>query len=154
VPAGSLTSTQLAAGAVSALNLQDGAVTGPKLAPNQVVRSLNGVRDDVSLAVGPGLSLATIGNELRLAAVRSCLDYTNCSWSLFGNGGTTPGVNFLGTIDNQALEMRVNNARALRLEPRADSPNIVGGWNGNSIAAGAQGAVIVGGGTLLHPLLL
>ena len=27
-------------------------------------------------------------------------------WSLTGNAGTTPGTNFLGTTDNQALELK------------------------------------------------
>ncbi len=38
-------------------------------------------------------------------------------WSLNGNSGTTPGTNFLGTTDNQALELKVNGQRALRIEP-------------------------------------
>ncbi|MCC7438981.1 MAG: hypothetical protein IT211_10855, partial [Armatimonadetes bacterium] len=50
-------------------------------------------------------------------------------WSLTGNAGTTPGTNFLGTTDNQAFEIRVNNAgaatggnqRVMRFEPNATS---------------------------------
>jgi hypothetical protein len=67
-------------------------------------------------------------------------------WSLTGNAGTNPTTNFLGTTDSQALELRVNNARALRLEPNADSPNVVGGYSGNSVTGGVVGAVIGGGG--------
>jgi hypothetical protein len=67
-------------------------------------------------------------------------------WSLTGNAGTNPATNFLGTTDNQALELRVNNARALRLEPDAASPNLVGGYNGNNATAGVVGAAIGGGG--------
>ncbi|UCG33753.1 MAG: hypothetical protein JSU68_03780 [Phycisphaerales bacterium] len=37
-------------------------------------------------------------------------------WSLIGNVQTVPGAHFLGTTDNQALELRVNNTLALRLE--------------------------------------
>jgi len=66
-------------------------------------------------------------------------------WKLDGNSGTTAGSNFLGTSDNQALELKVNNRRALRLEPNATSPNIIGGYNGNSVTAGF-GATIGGGG--------
>jgi len=39
------------------------------------------------------------------------------SWLTSGNAGTTAGSNFLGTTDNQPLELHVNNTRALRLEP-------------------------------------
>src|SRR5262249_27154190 len=37
-------------------------------------------------------------------------------WKLGGNAGTIAGPNFLGTTDNQALELKVNNQRALRLD--------------------------------------
>jgi hypothetical protein len=67
-------------------------------------------------------------------------------WSLTGNAGTNPATNFLGTTDNAALEIRVNNARALRFEPNATSPNIIGGFSGNSVWAGVVGATIGGGG--------
>ncbi len=73
------------------------------------------------------------------------------AWSLTGNAGTTPGANFLGTTDNQALELKVNNARALRLEPNAVSPNVVGGYSGNSVSANRYGATIGGGGNSSSP---
>ena len=68
------------------------------------------------------------------------------AWALLGNAGTTPGTNFLGTTDNQALELRVNGARALKLEPNAASPNLIGGFSGNSATSGVVGASISGGG--------
>ena len=67
-------------------------------------------------------------------------------WSLAGNSSTNPAANFLGTTDNQALELRVNSARALRLEPNPSSPNFVGGYSGNQVTAGVVGAAIGGGG--------
>lgn len=39
----------------------------------------------------------------------------NQFWQLSGNSGTTPGANFLGTTDNEALEFHVNNVRAFKL---------------------------------------
>jgi hypothetical protein len=68
-------------------------------------------------------------------------------WSLTGNAGTTPGPNFLGTTDDQALELKVNGMRALRLEPNV-IPNVIGGAPGNFVTAGASGATIGGGGGL------
>jgi hypothetical protein len=56
-------------------------------------------------------------------------------------------VNFLGTTDNQALELKVNGARAYRLQPGTDSPNVIGGYSGNSVGAGVSGATITGGGS-------
>ena len=54
-------------------------------------------------------------------------------WQTGGNSGTTPGVNYLGTADNQPfLVLSVNGARVLRLEPGgAGAPNIIGGYFGN-----------------------
>jgi hypothetical protein len=67
-------------------------------------------------------------------------------WQTGGNSGTTPGTQFVGTTDNQALEFKVNGSRALRLEPNATSPNVIGGYSGNYLAAGLAGATISGGG--------
>jgi len=69
-------------------------------------------------------------------------------WQTLGNAGTSPASgNFLGTTDNQPLELRVNGGRALRLEPTASVPNVIGGFVGNLVDNGAQGVTIGGGGT-------
>lgn len=107
----------------------------------------DGVDNDTTYAAGAGLALA--GNVFSLNSAFTDARY----WKLTGNAGTTPGVNFLGTTDNQALELKVNNSRALRLEPNANSPNVIGGYSGNAVNAGVQGAVISGGGTLFYPNL-
>ncbi len=73
--------------------------------------------------------------------------YALSAWSQTGNAGTTPGTNFLGTSDNAVLELKVNGARALRLEPNATSPNLLGGYSGNQVTAGVSGATIGGGGS-------
>ncbi len=74
------------------------------------------------------------------------------AWSLTGNAGTTPGTHFIGTTDNQAVEVKVDGARALRIEPASDldygsSPNIIGGYGGNAITPGVVGAFIGAGGS-------
>lgn len=69
-------------------------------------------------------------------------------WKAAGNAGTTPGVNFLGTTDNQSLTLKVNNKVALQFMPGTTVPNVVGGMAGNLpsvIASGVSGAVIAGG---------
>ena len=69
------------------------------------------------------------------------------AWKIGGNTGTAPGPDFIGTADNQALELHVNNARALRLEPNIDGPpNVIGGDPVNYVAPGVVGATIGGGG--------
>ena len=67
-------------------------------------------------------------------------------WRLAGNAGTTSGTHFLGTTDKKPLDLRVNNVRALRIEPGAQSPSLIGGYRGNYVTSGVVGATIAGGG--------
>ena len=79
-------------------------------------------------------------------------------WQTTGNSGTTPGVNFVGTTDNQPLELHVNGLRALRLEPviTRTGPlftsyvNVIGGAPDNFVLSGVGGATIGGGGSLAN----
>lgn len=70
------------------------------------------------------------------------------AWLLTGNAGTSPPTNFLGTTDNSPFEIHVNTQRGWRLEPNATSPNVIGGYSGNSVGSGVEGATIGGGGNL------
>jgi hypothetical protein len=67
-------------------------------------------------------------------------------WQLGGNAGTTPGASFLGTTDNAPLELRAGGGRVALFLPDTNSPNIVLGSPLNSIAPGASGALVLGGG--------
>ncbi len=67
-------------------------------------------------------------------------------WSLTGNAGTNSSTDFLGTTDNVTLTLAVSSTTALRLEPTAGTPNLIGGYSGNSVASGVVGATIAGGG--------
>lgn len=67
-------------------------------------------------------------------------------WKRGGNTGTDAAAEFIGTTDEQAFELRVNGLRALRLEPASGSPNLVGGFEGNTVEDGAIAATIAGGG--------
>lgn len=72
------------------------------------------------------------------------------AWLLAGNAGTDPNTQFLGTIDAQPLNLRVGNVRAFRLEPTqggSGTPNVVGGFSGNTVSGvNVEGATIAGGG--------
>ncbi len=123
---------QVVTGAVTATNLADDAVTSAKILDGtiqsgDVAASFTAPYADTSdyaLAAPPGVA----------------------GWSLTGNSGTTDGTHFIGTTDNVVLDFRVNNARILRLEPHATSPNVIGGYSGNSVTDGVFGATISGGG--------
>ncbi len=127
----------------------------------------DGVDDNTTYSAGTGLSLAgtqfSVQTTYRLpqgcgngqiaewnGSVWICGDDDSSPggsfWSLTGNAGTSPGAHFLGTTDNQALELHVNSARALRIAPDDISPNLIGGHSSNGITAGTRGATIGGGG--------
>ena len=63
------------------------------------------------------------------------------------NGGNAFGATaVLGTADDNAVEIHVDGARAMRYEPNATSPNLVGGDVNNGVYVGVAGASIAGGG--------
>ena len=66
-------------------------------------------------------------------------------------GGKGVYLTRLGTTNNVAVELYVNDERALHIGPNATSPNIVGGHSANSITAGARGVTISGGGNATYP---
>ena len=71
-------------------------------------------------------------------------------WETGGNARTSPAAgDFVGTADNQPLEVRANNSRVLRFEPDSSNhgaPNVIAGASVNFVAAGIYGATIGGGG--------
>ena len=61
------------------------------------------------------------------------------------------GTTALGALVNgQPLDLRVNNARGLRIDPASDgtnqSPNVIGGIADNTVTPGVYAATIAGGG--------
>ncbi len=141
------------ADAVATAMLQDGAVTLAKIAPS-LVSSLDGVSNhggNIDLVAGTGITITADNdaNTITIAATAA----TGSGWSLTGNSGIDPATQFLGTADNQPLELRVNGARVLRIESSEDAvnqmsaPNWIGGSSGNTIDAEVTGAVLAGGGT-------
>lgn len=73
---------------------------------------------------------------------------TSGNWAVSGNSAADG--NFLGTLNNLALDLRVNNARALRLEPNVTSPNVIAGFGGNLAGSGVTGGTVSGGGAGIY----
>lgn len=89
---------------------------------------------------GSGASLTDVN-----AATVGGLSWSNF-WRTGGNSNTTPDTHFIGTLDDQALELRVNGLRALRIEPKFNGqPNIIAGAADNHALPSATGATIGGG---------
>jgi len=67
-------------------------------------------------------------------------------WQLGGNN--VAAGQFLGSTNNQPVELWVNGGRALRLEPGlpgGGGPNVIGGSPNNSVPSGIGGVTIAGG---------
>ena len=94
--------------------------------------------DNPTYTAGTGLSL--VGSTFSLNTTFTDDRY----WKQGGNSGTNPAVEFVGTTDSTALELRVGGLRALRLEP-GQQPNIIGGTSSNAVTTGVTGATIGGG---------
>lgn len=72
-------------------------------------------------------------------------------WKQGGNANADPSTQFLGTIDSQPMELRVDNQRAVRLaramDGGNDSVNVIIGSSVNDVqGATSYGATISGGG--------
>ena len=118
--------------------------------------SISGVVGSGSLsgAYSGALSLLNGANDFRGAFAGNGAGLTNLSaaslggqtpsnfWQTAGNLNTTAGTHFLGTRDNEALELRVNNSRVARFEPGA---NVTLGNSANLITNGVIGSSIAGG---------
>ncbi|HTA29887.1 MAG TPA: tail fiber domain-containing protein [Candidatus Cybelea sp.] len=95
---------------------------------------------------GNGAGLANV-NAVTLSGLSSA-----AFWRTNGNAGANPTNGaFLGTTDNNPLEIHVDGMRALRLEPAVNAvgegaPNVIGGSSLNSVSSGIFGATIGGGG--------
>jgi hypothetical protein len=141
----------VAVNGVAGASIQNSAILASKIASGQVVKSLNGLKDDVSLVAGANITLTPSGNSLEISAPGG----PTTGWSRLGNA-TAPGE-FLGSLNDQPLEFKVNGLRALRLEPAGDSswdqgllpdgaPNVIAGSPVNFITPGVVGSSIGGGG--------
>ena len=127
---------------------------------------------DLSGAYGGPLMLNNAGNSFSgngagLANVNALtLDGLgpNNFWQTTGNAGTTTGMNFVGTTDNQPLELDAYGLRGLHLEHTSRSTgfpflfsqagiNVIGGYWGNTISNNVIGGTIAGGGDETGPLI-
>ncbi len=91
---GAITADKLSVGAINNAALANLAVTTPKIAPLTVVRSLNGLQDDVTLAAGTGVSISAAGSTITI--------HSTATGGGSGGGTPLPNGNFLG-VDNDNL---------------------------------------------------
>ncbi len=171
IPANAVTSEELAANAVQTAEIADGAVTSAKvansainaaqvidntltsadlldgsltaadIASGQVVKSLNNLRDSVTLEGDEHISVTSDAGGNRISVVFSDAP-SNTPWVLGGNGGIpheTLAEPYLGTLDATPLLLGVGRKVLLRFTA---SGSVLAG----EYAGGNSQAVTIGGG--------
>jgi hypothetical protein len=108
-----------------------------------VVKSLNGLTGQLTLAAGSNITIRPIPHGLQISAAGGGASVDTNAWHRAGDTAT-PGQ-FLGTLNPVPVEIKVNGTRALRLEPTTNEPNVIAGSEANQVLAGATGAAIGGG---------
>ena len=110
---GAIANAQLAANAVAAGNIQNSTITAGKIASGQVVKSLNGLTDAVSLTQGANVTINTVGNSLQISAPAGGLNLpfsgsASSTGSVFtlANSGAGPAGAFLGNVGIGTMEPR------------------------------------------------
>ena len=135
-----------------AISSSEGPVAALTLAPDAAVRSLNGTTGTLRLT-GEGRAAILQRQDTLVVSVPEILP--DRGWRLGGNSGTVDTVDWLGTPDSTAFEIRVNGRRSFRIEPRGArfGPNILMGSIQNRIDSGAHSVTISGGGMDQDPIL-
>jgi hypothetical protein len=136
----------IALGGVQTIHLANSAVTAPKIANGTVVRSLNGLFDNVSLAGGTNITITPSGNTLTIASPNSLTSVAHDS-TLTGTGTIALPLGVAnGGIGNAQL---ANNAVTLS---KIASGQVVTGLNNLTdsvtLAAGPNITITPSGNTL------
>jgi hypothetical protein len=140
------------------------AITAANISGTVLASSISGAVANGNLPTSPTVSGtvtagAFAGNGASVtnvnAAMLNGLNATNF-WQLGGNN--VASGQFLGSTNNQPLELHVNAQRALRLEYATNlngyAVNVIGGLSQNYVTNGAGAATIGGGGVVISGIAI
>ncbi len=134
VPDGGISSSMLADDAVTSAKIADGSISNLDLSPGAVTGSsiLDGSLTGFDVADG-SISIADVA--------------INTFWETGGNTGTVAGAHFVGTTDEQPLELHIHGERIAEFRKRIPSsePIVLLGWRENFIDGVSDGSTISGG---------
>jgi len=114
ITTGTLANARL--GLIPTTNIADAAVTSPKIASGQVVKSVNALTDNVTLAAGSNITITPSGNTLTIASTGSSggilnqtTIQTGANFNIDGNG--TAGGTLTGGVVNAATQYNIGGTR-------------------------------------------
>ncbi len=154
----SVTRIKIAANAVDTSEIADFAVTSNKIAANavggdQIAAGAVGSVEIATGAVGSSeLATGAVDTDEIVDGAVTWWKLQDKYWKLNGNADTTNAVHFLGTTDDEPLDLKVSGRRVLRLQPSTTyTPNLIGGDSANAVSNDAMGCAIAGGGSASVP---
>ena len=140
-----VTTIKIADNAVTTAKMLDGVVTADKIADLSVTTAkIDDFAVTAAKLANDAVTTAKLDDHAVTAAKVDAPSFAQTFWLIGGNEDTTAGTHYIGTNDEEPLELRVNGQRALRIEPHTSSPTLVAGSPVNW--ADGVGIVIAGGG--------
>jgi hypothetical protein len=139
-PNGPTTTVNVRDGGIATSQLADGSVTNTKIATGQTVKSINTLKDEVTLAAGNNVTITPTGNTLTIASTAAGSNV----WAASGNNisNTNTGNVGLGTVNPLSKLHIISDANAL--PPRLESSGTTGFASGLDFYHGATGKGYIG----------
>lgn len=138
----------IAPGGVNSIHLANNAVTAPKIANGTVVRSINGLFDNISILAGSNISITPSGNTVTIAAPNALSSITHNS-TLTGDGtAATPLAVAVPLVLSGAISSPIisaTNSGSGRIGVFGRGGNSPGEAIGGVFPSGGPGVLGVGG---------
>jgi hypothetical protein len=130
----------IATGGVNTTHLANNAVTAAKIANSTVVRSLNGLFDNINVVAGANITITPSGNTLTIAATDALTNVAH-NTTLTGNGTAATPLSVA-----VPLNLTGSTGTTLKVEATGNSSEAIEATGGNSATTfGGAGVVGTGG---------